>query len=255
MFNGELTSKSRSGSRIAVFSGVGSDLVRLLLSMECRGVFAMEHTHEQMLTAMRDVIAEEAAALRRTAGAVGAEWLRAVEVLRSCRGKVVFLGIGKAGHVGQKVAATFASLGIPAHFVHAAEAVHGDMGMVAPGDVLVALSHSGATLETLAPIATIRSLGVPVVAITSCRDSPLARQSDAVIVYPVREEADHLGLAPTASATAMMAVGDALAVLLSQLKGFTRSDFARFHPGGALGEALRLTHGGFEPPKQQVRRT
>jgi arabinose-5-phosphate isomerase len=193
----------------------------------------------EIRAALRAVVSGEGEALLRTADTIDDAWVQAVQILLTCKGKVVFFGMGKAGHMGRKLAATFSSLGTPSQFVNAAEAVHGDMGMISAGDVVVALSHSGETQETVAPLATVKSLGTVMIAITSRPASTMAKLCDLVIAYPVAREADPMGLAPTASSTAMVAIGDALAVTVAQLRQFSPADFARFHPGGALGAALR----------------
>ena len=162
---------------------------------------------------------------------------QAIEILLACRGKVVVAGIGKAGLVGRKLAATLASTGTSAVFLHAAEASHGDAGTVARGDVLVALSYSGET-EVLGLLPVVRRFGVPIVAITGNADSALGRGADVVLDVGVADEGCPLGLAPMASTTAMMALGDALAAVLLEERGFTEADFALLHPGGALGRRL-----------------
>jgi arabinose-5-phosphate isomerase len=176
---------------------------------------------------------------------------RAVEIFLACRGKVVVAGIGKAGLVGRKIAATLSSTGTTAIFLHAAEASHGDAGTVARGDALLALSYSGET-EVLGLLPVVRRFGVPVVAITGAADSSLARGADVVLDVSVADEGCPLGLAPMASTTSMMAIGDALAAVLLEERGFTESDFALLHPGGALGRRLvrveDLMHRGDELP-------
>jgi arabinose-5-phosphate isomerase len=158
-----------------------------------------------------------------------------------CRGRVVVMGMGKSGHVGRKIAATLASTGTPAFFVHPAEASHGDLGMVAAGDVVLAISNSGESDELAAILPPMRRIGVTLVAMTGRVDSMLAEHADIVISCAVDQEACPLNLAPTASTTAQMALGDALAVALLDARGFREEDFARSHPGGALGRKL-LVH-------------
>lgn len=176
---------------------------------------------------------------------------RAIELLLACRGKVVVTGIGKAGLVGRKIAATLASTGTASVFVHAGEANHGDAGTVSRGDVLLALSYSGET-DVLGLLPLVRRFGVPVIAITGKADSSLARSADVVLDVNVTEEGCPLGLAPMASTTAMMALGDALAAVLLEERGFTSEDFALLHPGGALGRRLvrvaDLMHHGADMP-------
>jgi arabinose-5-phosphate isomerase len=165
----------------------------------------------------------------------------AVAHVLACRGRVVVMGMGKSGHVGRKIAATLASTGTPALFVHPAEASHGDLGMVAPGDVVLAISNSGESDELAAILPAIKRLGASVIAMTGRSSSSLARHADVVLSNRVDKEACPLNLAPTASTTAQLALGDALAVALLDARGFREEDFARSHPGGALGRKL-LTH-------------
>lgn len=185
----------------------------------------------------RHVLEVEGRALETLRARLDADFERAIEVLLGCRGKVVVAGIGKAGLVGRKLAATLASTGTTAVFLHAAEASHGDAGTVARGDVLVALSYSGET-EVLGLLPLVRRFGVPVVAITGNANSALGRSADVVLDVSVNDEGCPLGLAPMASTTAMMALGDALAAVLLEERGFTEADFALLHPGGALGRRL-----------------
>jgi arabinose-5-phosphate isomerase len=199
----------------------------------------------------RRVLGIESAALSSLRDRLDARLAQAIDLLVACRGKVVVAGIGKAGLVGRKIAATFASTGTTAVFLHAAEASHGDAGTVARGDVLLALSYSGET-EVLGLLPLVRRFGVPVVAITGNADSSLARSADVVLDVSVADEGCPLGLAPMASTTTMMALGDALAAVLLEERGFTQSDFALLHPGGALGRRLvrveDLMHRGAELP-------
>ncbi|OIR01686.1 arabinose 5-phosphate isomerase KdsD [mine drainage metagenome] len=172
---------------------------------------------------------------------LGNDFLRALELILACRGRVIVSGIGKSGHIARKIAATLASTGTPAYFVHAAEAVHGDLGMITQDDVLIALSYSGENDELLTIVPLVKRQGARLIAITGNRQSPLAREADAHLDAGVKEEACPLNLAPTASTTAALALGDALAVALLDARGFSAADFARSHPGGALGRRL-LTH-------------
>ena len=165
---------------------------------------------------------------------------RAVQAMLDCHGRVVVMGMGKSGHVGRKIAATLASTGTPAFFVHPAEASHGDLGMVMAGDVVLAISNSGESDELAAILPAIRRIGVTLVAMTGQADSALAQHADVVISSAVDEEACPLNLAPTASTTAQMALGDALAVALLDARGFREEDFARSHPGGSLGRKLLM---------------
>ena len=174
-----------------------------------------------------------------------------MDVLVACEGKVVVSGLGKSGLVCRKIASTLASTGTPALFLHAAEGLHGDIGMLTRGDVLLAVSNSGST-EVIAMLAPARRLGLPVVAMTGDRGSQLGRAADVVLDVSVAEEACPLGLAPTASTTATLALGDALAIALLERRGFSAEDFGTLHPGGALGRRLRrvdeLMHTGAELP-------
>ncbi len=188
----------------------------------------------------RAVIETEARAVAALARRVDDGFVRACELLLACRGRIVVLGMGKSGHIGGKVAATLASTGSPAFFVHPGEASHGDLGMITPQDVVLAFSNSGETEEILTILPLIKRLGVPLVALTGNPRSSLARAADAHIDVSVEQEACPLGLAPTASTTAALAMGDALAVALLEARGFTAEDFARSHPGGRLGRRLLL---------------
>jgi arabinose-5-phosphate isomerase len=168
----------------------------------------------------------------------GSGFAGAVAAMLACRGRTIVMGMGKSGHVGRKIAATLASTGTPAFFVHPAEASHGDLGMVQPGDVVLAISNSGESDELAAVLPALRRLGVTLVAMTGKAESTLARHADLVLDSAVAQEACPLNLAPTASTTAQMALGDALAVALLDARGFRAEDFARSHPGGALGRRL-----------------
>ena len=180
----------------------------------------------------------EARALLGLAARQGDGFPAAVAAMLGCRGRVIVMGMGKSGHVGRKIAATLASTGTPAFFVHPAEASHGDLGMVQPGDVVLAISNSGESDELAAVLPALRRLGTTLVAMTGKPESTLARHADHVLSSAVDQEACPLNLAPTASTTAQMALGDALAVALLDARGFKAEDFARSHPGGALGRKL-----------------
>ena len=182
----------------------------------------------------------EARALTALAARLDEVFGRAVSAVLACRGRVVVMGMGKSGHVGRKIAATLASTGTPAMFVHPAEASHGDLGMVIPGDVVLAISNSGESDELAALLPALRRLGVTLMAMTGRAESTLARHADIVLNSAVDEEACPLNLAPTASTTAQMALGDALAVALLDARGFKPEDFARSHPGGSLGRKLLM---------------
>ena len=183
----------------------------------------------------------EARALLGLAARQGPGFAGAVAAMLACAGRVIVMGMGKSGHVGRKIAATLASTGTPAFFVHPAEASHGDLGMVQAGDVVLAISNSGESDELAAILPALRRLGITLVAMTGKPESMLARHADQVISSAVDQEACPLNLAPTASTTAQMALGDALAVALLDARGFKEEDFARSHPGGALGRKL-LVH-------------
>lgn len=178
--------------------------------------------------------------LRETLSLNSGSFDAAVEVLRRARGKIVVCGMGKSGIVARKIAATLTSTGSPAYFLHPAEGIHGDIGILARGDAALVLSKSGATPEIAAMLPALGRLEIPVVSITSRRDSVLARASGVLLLLPDREEACPYNLAPTASTTAMMALGDALAMALLRLNGFSPDDFAHVHPGGVLGRKLLL---------------
>jgi arabinose-5-phosphate isomerase len=183
----------------------------------------------------------ESAALLGLKARTGDSFVGAVEAILNVRGRVVIMGMGKSGHIGRKVAATLASTGTPAMFVHPAEASHGDLGMIKPIDLVLAISNGGESDEITVILPVLKRLGVPLVAMTGNRASTLARHADIVLDSGVEKEACPLNLAPTASTTAQLALGDALAVALLDARGFKSEDFARSHPGGALGRKL-LTH-------------
>lgn len=182
----------------------------------------------------------EARALLGLKSRQGDGFTRAVKTMLDCRGRVVVMGMGKSGHVGRKIAATLASTGTPAFFVHPAEASHGDLGMVQAGDVVLAISNSGESDELAAIVPTIRRIGTTLIAMTGQAESTLASHADIVLSSAVDQEACPLNLAPTASTAAQMALGDALAVALLDARGFREEDFARSHPGGALGRKLLM---------------
>jgi arabinose-5-phosphate isomerase len=182
----------------------------------------------------------EARALQALAARQGEGFVQAVRAMLACRGRTIVMGMGKSGHVGRKIAATLASTGTPAFFVHPAEASHGDLGMVTPGDVVLAISNSGESDELSALLPALCRLSVTLVAMTGKLQSSLARHADIVLSSAVDQEACPLNLAPTASTTAQMALGDALAVALLDARGFVEADFARSHPGGSLGRKLLM---------------
>lgn len=185
-----------------------------------------------------EVLATEAAAISGLLAQLDERFDHAVELLRGCQGRVVCTGMGKSGIILRKVAATLSSTGTPALFLHPAEAVHGDLGAIVPGDVVLAASYSGSTEELLRLVQTMKRLGVPLIAMTGNGESPLARHADVHLAVVIDREACPLNLAPTASTTAMLALGDALAMALLEARGFTREDFARLHPAGQIGKRL-----------------
>jgi arabinose-5-phosphate isomerase len=194
----------------------------------------------QALAMARRTFEIEARAIAGLSARQGEGFVQAVHAMLACKGRTIVMGMGKSGHVGRKIAATLASTGTPAFFVHPAEASHGDLGMVQPGDVVLALSNSGESDELAAILPAIRRLGVTLVAMTGRSESTLAQHADIVLSSAVEEEACPLNLAPTASTTAQMALGDALAVALLDARGFREDDFARSHPGGSLGRKLLM---------------
>jgi arabinose-5-phosphate isomerase len=196
---------------------------------------------QRMLQLAHDTLTIEADAVRHVRESLSASFVQAVRAILSVKGRVVVMGMGKSGHVGRKITATLASTGTPAIFVHPAEASHGDLGMVKDTDLVIAISNSGESDELAAILPVLKRQGVPLVALTGGATSTLARHADMVLNTGVLKEACPLNLAPTASTTAQMAMGDALAVALLDARGFKAEDFARSHPGGALGRRL-LTH-------------
>ena len=186
------------------------------------------------------VIALEAEAIAALSDRINAEFGRSCEIMLACTGRVVVVGMGKSGHIGGKIAATLASTGTPAFFVHPGEASHGDLGMITPDDVVLAISNSGTTAEILTILPLIKRMGVKLVSMTGNMSSELAQQSDVALDISVTKEACPLNLAPTASTTATLAMGDALAVAMLKSRNFTEEDFARSHPGGQLGRRLLL---------------
>ncbi|WP_097000134.1 KpsF/GutQ family sugar-phosphate isomerase [Persephonella hydrogeniphila] len=198
------------------------------------------------------VLEEEKKAIGDLISAIDENFEKAVQMILNTEGKVIVTGMGKSGHIGQKIAATLASTGTPAFFLHPAEAIHGDLGMISKGDIVLAISNSGETPELLAIIPTIKRWGYRVISITNNPNSTLAKESDVHLYLNVKKEACPLNLAPTSSSTSTLALGDALAVALLELRGFTAEDFARFHPGGSLGKKLmkvsEIMHTGEELP-------
>jgi arabinose-5-phosphate isomerase len=193
---------------------------------------------DDILKLARDVLNIEARALTEMVAHLDAQFAVAVRTLLGCKGRVVVSGMGKSGHIGRKIAATFASTGTPSFFVHPGEASHGDLGMIMADDVVLALSNSGKSDELLAILPVIKRHGTQLIAMTSDAQSPMAQLADVHLLVKVAQEACPLNLAPTASTTAALALGDALAVALLEVRGFNEHDFARSHPGGALGKKL-----------------
>jgi arabinose-5-phosphate isomerase len=212
-----------------------------------------ERSLSPVLLDARRVLRIEASAITHLIKHLGSEFERAEELLRRCTGRVVVTGLGKSGVIGQKIAATLASTGTPSIFIHAAEAIHGDLGKVVAQDVVVAISNSGQTEELIRLLPQIKRLGVALIAMTGNLKSPLAKNADVVLDVSIKEEACPLGLAPTASTTAVLAMGDALAVAILNRRKFKSEDFARLHPGGELGKQLikvrDIMHVGKRIPK------
>jgi arabinose-5-phosphate isomerase len=195
---------------------------------------------DQLKRLASQVLTLEAQAVEQLKSRIDDHFVHACDLMLCCQGRIVVLGIGKSGHIGGKIAATLASTGAPAFFVHPAEASHGDMGMITVQDVVLALSNSGETDEILTLLPLLKRLGVPLIALTGNPRSTLAKTAEVHIDVSVAQEACPLGLAPTSSTTATLAMGDALAVALLEARGFTAEDFARSHPGGRLGRRLLL---------------
>lgn len=206
-----------------------------------------------LLKRVKDVIRLEADTVRAQLKYVTSRYVKAVRLITQCRGRVVVLGVGKSGLIGRKITATLASTGTPSIFVHPSEGMHGDLGMITPNDVVLALSYSGETEELKRLLPSIESMHVPLIGMTGRSQSRLARASTVPLVVSVRREACHYNLTPTTSTTAMLAVGDALAMAVMDARGFKAEDFARLHPGGVLGKRLLWTvkdvmHKGRENP-------
>ena len=203
-----------------------------------------ESTRRQdTLTAGRSVFREESSALLALAESLGIEFSAVVDMVAQSTGRLIVIGVGKSGIVGRKIAATLASTGTPAFFVHATEAMHGDLGMIQRGDIVLLISQSGTTTETTSLIEPLKRIGACLVAMTGSRDSRLAKAADGILLIPVSREACPNNLAPTTSTTCAMAMGDALAVALMKARNFTAEHFAGFHPGGALGRRMARVSG------------
>jgi len=198
------------------------------------------HSRASALALAREVLRIEAHSVAALVDRIDADFQRAVDLLLACTGRVVVSGVGKSGHIGRKIAATLASTGTPALFVHAAEAAHGDLGMITPHDVFIGMSYSGETAELLTIVPVIKREGTPMIAFTGNGASSLARHADVHLNVFVEKEACPLNLAPTSSTTAMLALGDALAIACLDARGFSTDDFARSHPGGAIGRRLLI---------------
>jgi len=197
------------------------------------------HTdREKVLKLAKEVLQQEGEGVSNLANIINENFLQAVEIMKNCQGKVVVAGLGKGGRVGTKIAASLSSLGTPSFFLHADEALHGDSGAGTDKDVLIVISHSGETSEVLAFMDIMKKIGCKIISITGKKDCTLARMADVALTAEVSREADPMNLAPTTSAITVLALGDALAICLSRLKGFTKEDFAFYHPGGALGKRL-----------------
>lgn len=214
----------------------------------------MTENVEKSLEVGRGVMRAEAAAIEASAERLGAAFEKAVGILKGAPSKVVVCGIGKSGHIGSKLAASLSSSGTPAVFLHAAEAIHGDLGLYQAGDPTILLSKSGSTEELLRLLPFFRKQASPIIAIVGNTESPLAEAADAVLDASVEREADPLNLMPTSSSTVSLALGDALASALVKARGFTAEEFAGFHPGGQLGRNLLLTAGDVMHPLERVAR-
>ncbi|WP_099159524.1 KpsF/GutQ family sugar-phosphate isomerase [Virgibacillus ndiopensis] len=194
-----------------------------------------------VINVLHDVIDSEINSIKNVKENVDHSYVQMVEKIANCQGKVIFLGVGKSGHIGKKLAATFASTGTPSFFVHATEAVHGDLGMITKEDIVIAISNSGETKEVLSTLPSIKIIGASLLSITGNKKSTLATSSDITIEASITNEADQYNLAPTNSSTVTLVVGDALAVASSQMRGFKKEDFGLYHPGGSLGKQLLET--------------
>lgn len=207
-------------------------------------------SREEQLQFARDILRLESETIAQVANRLDGSFCRAAECIYQCRGSVIVTGIGKAGQIGQKLSASLASTGTRSHWLHPAEAMHGDLGRIHPLDVVVILSQSGETEEVVRLLPWLREFGVVVIAITSESRSTLGQAADVTIALGPMLEACQLGLAPTTSTTVMLAVGDALALVVSRMRGFTREDFARFHPAGSLGRKLTRVEQAMRPLEQ-----
>ena len=200
----------------------------------------MPETYKMVIEQAREVLKIEAHSILSLLDRVGPDFEKTIEMILNARGRVILTGMGKSGLVGRKIASTLNSTGTPSLFLHPAEAIHGDLGMVTSNDIVLAISNSGQTSEINAILPILKKMGAKIIAFTGGLDSPMAKESDAVIDVGVEREACPMGMAPTASTTAALAMGDALAVALINRRRFNQDDFKRFHPGGSLGERLAI---------------
>lgn len=232
-----------------------SYIAAIIAAFSSGSVFDMSQSNELIQSAQR-TLRLELEAVQGLAASIDANFVKACELILASTGRVVVVGMGKSGHIGNKIAATLASTGTPAFFVHPAEASHGDMGMITRDDVILALSNSGSTAEIVTLLPLIKRLGIQLISLTGNPDSPLAQAAEVNLDARVAQEACPLNLAPTSSTTAALVLGDALAIALLEARGFTAEDFAFSHPGGALGRRLLLKvenvmHAGDELPQVQ----
>ena len=193
---------------------------------------------QEIIENIQGKIMKESECLHKLADDVDGAFVDACEMIYNCKGRVILTGVGKSGHVGKKIAASMASLGIPSFFVHSCEALHGDLGMITGDDVVIMISNSGKTKETNSMIPSMKLRGTKTISITNSKESPLAKETDISLVAKVDAEIDRLNLAPTASTTAVIAIGDALATVVSEMHDFKTEGFAVNHPAGALGQKL-----------------
>jgi arabinose-5-phosphate isomerase len=224
----------------------------LLVSNKQAKVELMENKASQILQTGQRVMRFEADAVNAVADRLDEQFIRAVNLIAEAGSKLVLCGVGKSGHIARKLAATFSSCGVPAVFLHAAEAIHGDLGVFQPGDPTIVFSKSGSTQEVVRLLPVFKKMRSPVIAIVGNMDSPLAEDADIVLDASVQREADPLGLMPTASSTVMLALGDALASTVAEIRGFTSEEFANYHPGGQLGRNLLLSVESVMQPLEKV---
>jgi len=192
----------------------------------------------KIIESLKNVIKTESNSLSQLSNSIDERYVEAIELIRKCTGKIIITGVGKSGHIGEKIAATFSSTGTPSFFMHSTEGAHGDLGMISDNDIVILISNSGETNEVLNLIPTIRNINAKMISITSKDTSTLGKNVDVSLEYNYSEEADHLQLAPTSSSTMALVIGDALAVAVSKLKDFRKEDFHLYHPGGSLGKKL-----------------